>query len=184
MSSEAARVVGGFRLLLGGFGLISTVSGLISKSTVVALNTVGVVGMGALIIGGIVYFGDTEDPVSNLKFTLITMAIVTAIMGVAFLAGRPLDEGEKQFGVLTIIGIAVALFFAYMASVGADMLMKSKLAQQTTRPDNETTASATTPEVLVPCPHCGAKNRLSSLPGRNVTLQCGKCHREFHYGAA
>ncbi len=111
------------------------------------------------------------------------MAVVTAVMGAAFLLGRPLDEGERAFGLLTAIGIAVALFFAYLASVGAELMMKRTQPQAASTPGPEPLEHETVAELLVPCPECGARNRLAALPARNVTLRCGSCRSEFRYGS-
>lgn len=55
MSAEVKGAVGAARLLLGVVGGITTISGLINDSVVTALNTIGVVGLGALVVGGMVY---------------------------------------------------------------------------------------------------------------------------------
>lgn len=154
MLEGVSGVVRGFRLLLAALGAYTTLQAVISESVVVAINTAGVVGLGGLVIGGMVYFGDVppkEDVaarVQHLKVTLITLVVVTAITGLVFLAGRPLDEDESAFSFLTLVGVLVLLFYAYVASLGAETFLKEPRKRC---PDcaNEVLAAARK------CQHCG-----------------------------
>jgi hypothetical protein len=151
-------LVGGVRLLLGAIGLISTISGLINDSVVAALNTAGVIGLPALVICGwpvlAMLFGgqhSNHDPESSFKTALITSLVVTAIAAVAFLAGRPMDENELQFGLLTIMGIAVTLMFAVLASAGWKYALKGRQPPQKTCPDCANTVLTAARK----CQYCG-----------------------------
>lgn len=154
MLEGVSGVVRGFQLLLGAFGVYTTLQAVINESVVVAINTAGVVGLGGLVVGAMVYFNDLPPKenvaarTQHLKVTLITIAVITAVAGLLFLAGRPLDESERAFSILTVVGIAVLLFYAYMASTGAEVLLKEP-RRRCPECANEVLAAARK------CQHCG-----------------------------
>jgi hypothetical protein len=162
MPEGAAGVATGFRLLFGLVGAITTVAGLINQSTVVALNTAGVVGLAGLVIGGIAMGGDWKDPdPESVKFVLVVVGVVTLISGVVFLLGRGLDDSEQEFGVLTFMGMLVLAFYAGMAGIGWRMLvgpravddLRKSQERQGTKPRPPAAAQGLGKEVA--CPQCG-----------------------------
>lgn len=149
MTAEVKSAVGAARLLLAAVGTVTTLAGLINSSVVVALNSIGVVGVGALVVGGVFYSGadSAGSPAERAKTALLAMGVASVIFGAVFLLGRPLDESEKQPGLLTVIGVAY-LFFAAFLAVSAGPLLGPK---QKACPDCAN-------KVLVEarkCEHCG-----------------------------
>jgi hypothetical protein len=153
LATSAKSAVGASRLLLGGVGVITTIAGLVNTSTVAALNTAGVIGVGALVIGGGVYLSGNdgvntpEQRSAHARTTLFVMLGVSAVFGLLLLIGRPLDEDEKAAGLLTVIGCAYLFFCAFLA-VSAGPLFGP---EHKTCPDcaNNVLAAARK------CQHCG-----------------------------
>lgn len=145
-------IVRGFRLLVGALGLVTMAVGLMNQSTVVALNTIGVVGLAGLVIGGGTYFSsDGGDQLSRARTTLIAMVITTAISTLLFVFGRPFDENEKQFGLLSFVGAAALAFYAYVAAAGWHHFVQATAPQTKQCPDCAQQVLAAARK----CQHCG-----------------------------
>lgn len=114
--------------LLGAVGVVTTISGLISHSTIVALNTAGVIGVGSLVFGGGAFLSGPkstpDERATTARNALLTMVVASVVCGAVFLSGRGLDEKESQANVLTVIGAANILFCAFLA-VSARSLLES-----------------------------------------------------------
>lgn len=119
MADNPLGLAKGALLGLGTFlGLVSTVTGLASASMVAALNTLGVLGFGTFFVGLIawsVYDGrpDNERIKAAATATLIGAVVVAVLY---FVIGRPLDESERQFNILSFMGIATLLGGAFVVA--------------------------------------------------------------------
>jgi hypothetical protein len=121
--------VTGFRLLLVAYGAVATLEVVITGSVLDALNAVGAVGLAGVALGATVYLADRslKEPAAraqHLRSTLGAIAVGTTIVGLAVLLDPPFDDGEHAFNLLTFAGGAILLFYAFMASVGAQRLLR------------------------------------------------------------
>lgn len=130
MSSSISGLVTGMRALFAAVGVFTTIAGLATQSTVVALNSAGVIGLAGLVIGGIFYFSmrddidKPEDQIQRVKVTLIILAIVTPLSAfLFFVVGEGLREEESGVNLLTIMGLATLLFYAFIASIGWKLIL-------------------------------------------------------------
>jgi hypothetical protein len=139
-------------VLAGAIGLVATIAGLATASAVVALNTIGVICMPALVIGGVLFYSMRDDePLARLKVTLVAVAIVSALAAIAFLAGRGLDEDERTFNFLTFLGIASILLVTYLLTAGWHQWLKSQQPAQKVCPDCANTVLG----AATKCQFCG-----------------------------
>ena len=112
------------------YGVFMTLEVVIIESILDAARSVGVVGIAGFVPGAFVYYlgnRSTEDPaarVEHLKTTLEGIVWGTGIMALGVLSAQPFDDGEHAFNLLTLVGVAVMLFYAFMATVGAKRLLK------------------------------------------------------------
>lgn len=137
-----------FRVLSTAIGLFATIRGIRSDSVVVALNTMGVIGLAPLVLGGAILFmdGDLED---NLKPAVITASVVAVISCfLFFVVGRPLDEEERGVNLLTVLGVVAVAAFTLVATVGWQLVTRK---QQKPCPDCANTVLAAAQK----CQHCG-----------------------------
>jgi Na+/proline symporter len=146
--TNASTYIIAFRVLSTAIGLFATIRGIRSDSVVVALNTVGVIGLAPLVIGGAILLmdGDLEE---NLKPAVVTASVVAVISCfLFFVIGRPLDEEERGANLLTVLGVVAVAAFTLAATVGWQLVTKK---QQKTCPDcaNAVLAAASK------CQHCG-----------------------------
>ena len=104
--SRAAPYLGGLRGLATLIGLISAVSGLMSSSTIVALNTLGIIGLPVLVVAFVFRSEIINDEDKETGSIIVIIIAVLVLIGsiVYFGFGRPLDEDERAFNILTILG--------------------------------------------------------------------------------
>jgi len=134
-------------------GCLSTFIGFAKYGSVPALNTIGVVGFFGLFLGGVIVFSSdfAEDLWTRLIWGLTVAAVVIPLSGLLFLFGRPLDEDERTFNILTIMGVVT--LGALLLAIGMTWQEWVKRNQPATKtcPDcaNHVLAAARK------CQHCG-----------------------------
>lgn len=102
--------------VIGVIGAITTVAGIWSESLVVALNTVGVIGFGSAFVVAGMWSG--IDTVQGVRQTAIAVGVTAVVISVLFFGfGRPLDEEESKFNLLTFMGIGSILAIAVLATM-------------------------------------------------------------------
>ena len=141
------RSAGG--LLLGGLGAVATITGLATASAVVALNTIGVIGLGtAFVAAGAYSINDDKPDHERIRNTLVATAIGAVVLAVIYFAfGRPLDANERQFNVLSFMGIAVLLGSAMLLALAKTLFEPAQKAC----PDCANSVLAAAKK----CQHCG-----------------------------
>jgi hypothetical protein len=155
--SSIAGLVAGMRLLFAAVGVFTTIAGLATQSTVVALNSAGVIGLAGLVIGGGFYISmrdetnTPEEQIQRVKVTLIVLAIVTPLSAfLFFVVGEGLREEESGVNLLTIMGLVTLIFYAFIAAAGWKMILP-EIQDTKTCPDcaNQVLQAARK------CQHCG-----------------------------
>ena len=105
-------------------GVLATVSAvvliqsLITSSVIIALNTIGVISLGSLVIGGSVFaatWGD--DHLGSIRATAWTVAAVTGLSALLFITGRPLEGNEREANFLTLLGVVALLAGATLVTL-------------------------------------------------------------------
>ncbi|WP_375430699.1 zinc ribbon domain-containing protein [uncultured Friedmanniella sp.] len=122
---ELSGLIGGIRLAYGVVGVVTTLAALATNRSIAVLNTMGVAGVVMLVVGGSVWQGSSAaDDYSRVRNTAIAMSAAGAIAGLLMFFGRPLDENEKAFGLLTFIGVVNVIAYASLLSLGLAHLKK------------------------------------------------------------
>jgi hypothetical protein len=112
--------------VIGVVGAYVLLSGFVNASVVAALNSAGVVGVVVLVFGiGAWMSGDDSDRLSRIRNTCWVVGIATVVAGLLFLFGRPMDEKEKQPGLLTVIGVISVLALATLVTLAWREVQKS-----------------------------------------------------------
>jgi hypothetical protein len=97
---------------------VTLLAGFVNASVVAAVNTVGVIGLAALIFGvGTWSQSNSTDRMARIRTTAWVVAIVSGISGLLFVLGRPMDENEKEPGLLTVIGVLAILALALLITI-------------------------------------------------------------------
>jgi hypothetical protein len=138
----------GFGMLYTALGAVGLVTGLVNASMIAALNTIGVIGIVVLLVAyAVAEFNADKPDVQRVKNTVAGTAIGGTIITVLWFAfARPLDAEERQFSILSFLGIGV-LLVAFMSIAYAKELVAPKMKKC---PDcaNEVLAEARK------CQHC------------------------------
>jgi ribosomal protein S27AE len=110
------------RAVVGLIGVASAISGLISESLIVPLNTVGVVGgivsvlMIAVGVGLWRAGAQTADDRRDIYRVLLwVFAVASAIGWLLFLFGRPLEGSEHELSILTFMGTLYLLIAVWLS---------------------------------------------------------------------
>jgi len=139
-------------------GGISTVAGLANASAVAALNTLGVLSVFTLVFGGTA-FSTGSDMAEKVRYACWATSVSGIIGFLIFLAGRGLDESERQVNVLTVMGVANVLFMGTLVVLAYQQLTGGAATNSKTCPDCANTVLAAARK----CQHCGY--RFAAPPG-------------------
>jgi uncharacterized membrane protein len=91
--------------VIGVIGAVTLIAGAVNRSVIAAVNTVGVLGVVGLTVGVTTWASsNSTDRRGQVRTTCIAVGIAALIGGIAFIAGRPMDESEKTSKLLTVIG--------------------------------------------------------------------------------
>lgn len=139
-------------------GGISTVAGFVNASAVTAVNMLGVLSVATLVFGGIA-FSEGRDMSEKVRHACWATAVSGIIGFLIFLAGRGLDESERQVNVLTVMGLANLLFMGTLVVLAFQHLTGEAASPRKTCPDCANTVLAAARK----CQHCGY--RFAEPPG-------------------
>jgi hypothetical protein len=149
MADEVKGLIGGIRLAYGAVGVVTTVVALATDRVVAILNVFGIAGVVMLVVGiGTWNSMEAGQPYQRVKWSAIAMGAAGLVAAFLMAVGRPMDENEKSFGILTFIGVANVIVFAGLLSLG---LSYAQAAKRKTCPDcaNQVLAAARK------CQYCG-----------------------------
>ncbi len=133
-------------------GAVATLSGIVSSSVVAAVNTVGVVGVGALVIGGGVWWEYSDgDQAGRVRATCWAVGLTAAILGLLNALGRPLDEDERAPNLLTVIGVISIFGLALLVTLAWREIQASSEPERKKCPDCANLVLAEARK----CQHCG-----------------------------
>jgi hypothetical protein len=129
---------------------ISTIAGLGSASAVAAVNTLGVLAVFTMTFGGAAFYdgGDMSEKVRHACWATAVSGIVGFLI---FLAGRGLDEAERQVNILTVMGGANLVFMGTLVVLAFQNVTGGVAPPEKTCPDCANTVLAAARK----CQHCG-----------------------------
>jgi hypothetical protein len=142
---ELKGLVGGLRLAFAGVGVITTLAAIATEQGVVILNTIGVAGLGMVVIGGYVWVSSkASDPLKPVRNTALAVSVTGLIGALLFFTGRPLDEEEKEPGFLTVLGVLTVIMCATLLSLGLSYYKRQNAPKMKQCPEcaNEVLAEA------------------------------------------
>jgi ribosomal protein S27AE len=104
---------------------------LATDQTIAVLNYFGVAGVVMLVAGIGTYLAyEGTPPLGQLKYASLAMSGTGVVAALLMFFGRPMDEAEKAFNILTIIGVVNVVVMAGLLSLYLEHFSKSLTKQK------------------------------------------------------